>query len=297
MLYKRKDITVTNRDNKIEMVGVRDFDPDQIFDCGQCFRWQKISGDVWRGIVGERIAEVSYDAHSKALRIVELTKDADPIDFWWNYFDLDRDYGEIKAFLCESDPVMREAVKKGSGIRILRQDFWETLISFIISQNNNIPRIKKCINSLAASTGELIETKVVKDREINVEPSYALPEAAKLASKSEEDLACCSLGYRDKYLLEAAKQYLDRGDTRACEDVSELREFCGVGPKVANCVALFGLGLIDSFPIDIWMKRVMNELYGISESDTKAMKQYADEHFSPYGGIAQQYLFYYITHK
>lgn len=238
-----------------------DFDPDQIFDCGQCFCWEKNEDGVW-----ERKRPV------KDLR---------------RYFDLDRDYSDIKRYLADGDEVMAKAIEAGRGIRILRQDRWETLVSFIISQNNNIPRIKKCINSLIDVFGEF-------------------PSPDRLAGATVEDLQPCHLGYRDKYLIEAARQIAEEpsflkelasSEVSADEAVETLQKLSGVGPKVASCVALFCLGKTDSFPIDVWMKRVMAQLYGIPENDVKAMSRYAKEHFAPYGGIAQQYLFYFITHK
>ncbi|MDO4176723.1 MAG: DNA glycosylase [Bacillota bacterium] len=260
---------------------ITDFDPDQIFDCGQCFRWEKEAGS-WHGIAGGRHADIEFAEGRLTIRdsMLEagLCTRAEARKFWHNYFDLDRDYGAIKRKLSRGDKVMKAAIKEGSGIRILNQDPWETLISFIISQNNNIPRIKGCIKTLADTLGE----------------NGNLPTPQILAKASREDLAPCRLGYRDRYLIEAAGQFLEWGKP---ENVDELLKFSGVGPKVANCIALFGLGRIDSFPIDVWMRRVMNRLYGIAENDTKEMAAFAREHFAPYGGIAQQYLFYYITHK
>ncbi|MCQ2546618.1 MAG: 8-oxoguanine DNA glycosylase [Clostridia bacterium] len=267
---------------------ITDFDPDQIFDCGQCFRWEKLSSvdlaenSLWSGIAGGRRATVAFI--NGELRVEDsmleesLCTKAEARKFWHHYFDLDRDYGAIKRKLSLGDAVMKAAIKEGGGIRILNQDPWETLISFIISQNNNIPRIKGCIRALAETLGE----------------NGNLPSPEVLAKASREDLAPCRLGYRDRYLIEAAGQFLEWG---VPESVDDLLKFSGVGPKVANCIALFGLGNIDSFPIDVWMRRVMNSLYGIAENDTKEMAAFAREHFAPYGGIAQQYLFYYITHK
>ncbi|MGN0702098.1 MAG: DNA-3-methyladenine glycosylase family protein [Lentihominibacter sp.] len=262
---------------------IRDFNPDQIFDCGQCFRWEKNSAGLWQGIAGGRRAAVEYDGtgmlkiEDSLLRAGGCTRD-EALKYWRNYFDLDRDYGAIKKKLAEGDPVMSEAISYGSGIRILRQEPWETLVSFIISQNNNIPRIKKCIEALAETLGE----------------DGNLPAPRVLAKADIGDLAGCRLGYRDRYLIEAAGQYLMWGMP---ETARELQQFSGVGPKVANCIALFGLGLVDSFPIDVWMRRVMSSLYGFEENDIKGMAAFAGEKFAPYGGIAQQYLFYFITHK
>lgn len=291
MEQNKNRISVSN--GRIKISGVRDFDPDQIFDCGQCFRWEKSPEGSWQGIPGGRKAEVSFEAEGAGGRDYSrpgvltiqdsllgagLCSEREALEFWWNYFDLDRDYGEIKRILAREDKVMQEAIGYGGGIRILRQEPWETLVSFIISQNNNIPRIKKCIESLAEALGE----------------KGSLPSPEVLAKADISELAQCRMGYRDKYLIEAAGQYLRWGMPDTAE---ELRRFSGVGPKVANCIALFGLGLIDSFPIDVWMRRVMSSLYGFEEKDVKGMTAFAGEKFAPYGGIAQQYLFYFITHK
>ena len=260
---KREDTVVIVNGTETDLASLEgfkaeDFDLGQIFDCGQCFRWFRNEDGIW-----------------------ETPEQIDDLRF---YFDMDRDYGMIKEKLADGDPVMAKAIEAGSGIRILNQPKWETLVTFIISQNNNIPRIKKCINSLAGVYGHF-------------------PTAEELASSELSDIACCRLGYRDKYLIETAKMV-----RRAPEELEELygaeeafavealRKYPGVGPKVANCVALFCLGIVDSFPVDVWMKRVMNQLYGIPEGNVAAMHEYAREHFAPYGGIAQQYLFYYITH-
>ncbi|MBQ0078909.1 MAG: 8-oxoguanine DNA glycosylase, partial [Eubacterium sp.] len=245
-----------------------------------------------------RPATISYDKDAKILTIVG----ASPEDFqnvWRNYLDLDRDYGAIKTALAADDPVMARAIEFGSGIRILNQEKWETLVSFIISQNNNIPRIKKCIESLARTLGEEVG-------EFGGRTWYKLPSPERLAAATEEDLAPCKLGYRAKYLIATGRKVAEEGVDSldklavpymtAGETVDALREYTGVGPKVANCISLFAMGQIDSFPIDVWVKRVMHQLYGIEEGDMKAMARYAKDHFGALGGIAQQYLFYYITH-
>lgn len=282
---------------QLEFKRVKDFDPLKTFDCGQCFRWEGCEG-----IVGNRHVSLKYDAESEILLIDDPATEGKPEEkakaFWRRYLDLDRDYSKINEKLIGTgelyDPVMEQAIEVGRGIRILNQDRWETLISFIISQNNNIPRIKKCISGLS----ELFD---------------GFPTPFQLANASEEQLAPVRLGYRARYLTETARVIAETGydtETGSCafldnlakaevsrdEAVEELRTLSGVGPKVAGCIALFCLGKMDSFPLDVWMKRVMNRLYGIPENNVKAMKEYADRHFGEYGGIAQQYLFYYITH-
>ncbi len=302
--------------------GIKDFDLDHIFDCGQCFRWEREADGSYTGVamgsaVNMRLEPADTADETAVGKIAECgitecgitergTKEKTLIvdncsaeDFdkkWRGYLDLERDYGKIKAGL--SGEQIQKAAEYGYGIRILKQEFWESLISFLISQNNNIPRIKGCIESLAENFGEKI-------CEYRGKPYYALPEAERLAELSEEDLTSCRLGYRAPYLIKTARKVLENGGAeaveaklRACDCFEEaeeaLREYPGVGPKVASCVALFGLGFLDAFPIDVWMRRVMHRLYGMEEKDVRSMSRYARENFGEYGGIAQQYLFYYI---
>jgi N-glycosylase/DNA lyase len=190
---------------------------------------------------------------------------------------------------------MAKAIAFGQGMRILRQDHWETLVSFIISQNNNIGRIKGCIASLCENFGAFAG-------EYKGKKYFTLPEAGVLAALTEEDLAVCRLGYRAKYLIETAKAVKEDNGVRlsglrkanANEAFVYLTSLCGVGPKVANCIMLFSMDQYDSFPIDVWVKQAMNKLYGFDKQNTKAMAEYAEKNFGGYGGIAQQYLFYYI---
>ena len=289
----------TNETNGVLIINdVNNFDLDHIFDCGQCFIWEKNEDGSYTGIACGRIVKMGYDSGEQCLKIYNsCLEDFDNI--WRNYLDLDRDYSAIKERLREADPVICKAIEYGQGIRILNQEKWETLISFIISQNNNIPRIKKNINSLAELMGE-------KAGEYNGRVYYNLPSPEILADAEVEDLASCRLGYRAKYLIETARKVRDEGidslealgrpEVTAAETLEALRQYCGVGPKVANCIALFSMGKIDSFPIDTWVKKVMNQLYGIPENEMKKMAEFAAETFGDLGGIAQQYLFYYITH-
>ncbi|MGN0703163.1 MAG: DNA-3-methyladenine glycosylase family protein [Lentihominibacter sp.] len=283
----------------LEIRGVEDFDLDHIFDCGQCFRWERNCDGSYTGIAYGRIVTMDYDKDEHILKLYNSNRE-DFDNIWRNYLDLDRDYSAIKKKLKAADTVICQAIDYGHGIRILNQNKWETLISFIISQNNNIPRIKKNINSLAELMGD-------KAGEYNGKVYFNLPDPQTLASASIEDLGPCRLGYRAKYLIETAGQvaedgmdsleYLGEADVSAAEALESLRRYCGVGPKVANCIALFSMGKIDSFPIDTWVRKVMNQLYNIPENEMKKMAAFAAETFGEYGGIAQQYLFYYITHN
>lgn len=299
-------------------IKVQDFNLDHIFDCGQCFRWNReedgsYTGVAFRQAVNMSLAPDSEDDSGAAccggLLTVDNTTQETFDGVWHDYLDLDRDYGSIKLELSGKDSVMSGAVSSGRGIRILRQEPWETLISFIISQNNNIPRIKKCIEGLCELFGEPLGEYRGKER-------FAFPEAEVLAGLTEEDLAPVRLGYRAKYIISTAKQVAEdrrlagRAAGDDCQDavmtIDSLREasvqegydyltgLCGVGPKVANCILLFGMAKQECFPIDVWVRRVMNRMYGIDENDMKTMKKFAEEKFGEHGGIAQQYLFYHI---
>ena len=280
---------------------VKDFNLDHIFDCGQCFRWSRQEDGSYTGTAMGKAVNMSLKSVSEGQRLDLVVDNCTEDDFkqiWGGYLDLDRDYGYIKRILTESDEVMAKAVEGGQGIRILRQELWETMISFIISQNNNIPRIKGCIEKLTQLFGE-------PAGEYGGREYFNIPSPEVMAGLSAEDLAPCRLGYRAPYLVETARQVMEKGGMKKVEAELEaaptpeavyeyLRGFKGVGPKVASCIALFGLGRLEAFPIDVWVRRVMNRLYGIDEKDTKAMNAYAMEHFGENGGIAQQYLFYYI---
>lgn len=271
--------------------GAYDFDADHTFDCGQCFRWNKEEDGSYTGIVGNRAVNIKVENGNVE---IDNCSESDYKTIWSEYLDMERDYGAIKKMLSEHDPVMAKAVEYGGGIRLLHQDPWETVISFIISQNSNIPRIKKCIESLCSNFGESLGEYRGIER-------FSFPTAQKLASLTLEDLAVCRLGYRDKYILETARSVAaDDGKTlgkardMTFEDAEKyIRSLHGVGPKVANCILLFGLLKYESFPLDVWMKRIMSGLYGFAENDMKGMAAYAREHFGEYSGFAQQYLFYY----
>ena len=281
---------------------IGDLDLVETFECGQCFRWRALLDGSFVGVAGGHIAHVSYDKKKKHLHVVEMgaeTNKTDATEFWPEYLDLNRDYSAIKRKLSRNDDVMKTAIAAGKGIRILKQDLWETIVSFIISQNNNIPRIKGCIEKLAALHGDPIElagTEKNKEEEKAILDSVGLtaasiPTSKKLAGLTIEDLDPVKLGYRARYLIETAKAVEEKGLPKDMEDLSAL---CGIGPKVANCIGLFGLGKMDSFPIDVWVKRVMARMYGFREEDINGMQSFAEAKFGALGGFAQQYLFYYI---
>ncbi|MDR1027979.1 MAG: 8-oxoguanine DNA glycosylase [Clostridiales Family XIII bacterium] len=282
---------------------VRDFDLDDIFDCGQCFRWNKQPDGSYSGVVEGSFANISFlpsengEAGGRVTiwsnRLAESPSLREK--FWRNYLDLDRDYDAIKRLLSTEDAVMGRAIKTCGGIRILNQNKWETLISFLISQNNNIPRIKACIERLCVEQGRRIGR-------LRGKPIYAFPSVDRLSVLREEHLADCRLGYRAKYIVETARRiaydggaFLSTGEQMPIEKIEEyLLSLSGVGPKVANCVMLFSMKKSEVFPLDVWVRRVMNRLYGMGEENVSAMKDCAKRNFGSYGGIAQQYLFHYI---
>lgn len=257
---------------------IKDLDLEQTFECGQCFRWNREEDGSYTGIA------LAYPANMKLMDGTLVIEGYGSREFWEDYMDLGSDYGEMQRVICEGEcKILPEAVNRGSGIRILRQDLWETVVDFIISQNNNIPRIKGCIEKLSELHGEYAG-------EFRGKKWHSVPTPEKLASLQVEDLAPVRLGYRDKYLIETARQWLGMDP----EERVNVGSFTGVGPKVESCIKLFGMHDLESFPIDVWVKRLMSRFYGFEEKDKAGMDAFAREHFGCYAGLAQQYLFYYI---
>lgn len=273
---------------KIVIEKVRDIDLTHVFECGQCFRWVPLEdpeedGRRYIGAAGDKAAVISLDGDSL---IIETT--GGDRDFWRDYFDLDTDYSAIKDELVRNEPSIKAATGYGSGIRILNQDLFETIISFIISQNNNIPRIRKNLEALCRSYGSIIEgSEALRP---DGEPVYAFPSAASLAAADVGDLAALRLGYRSKYIKKTSERFLEKGCPASREELLQLE---GVGPKVANCIMLFGLHDTGAFPVDTWVKHIMNDMYGFEEKDAAGMQAFACGHFGRLAGYAQQYLFYY----
>ena len=277
-----------------ELENLSSFNTRHIFECGQCFRWDEEEDKSYTGIVGKNVINVK-EVENKVVfssygvdNLEELVK---------NYFDLDRNYEEIKVTLSKIDEHLARSIEYGSGIRILNQDLWETIISFIISANNNIPRIKGIINRLSQKYGEKIEWKGKE--------YYTFPTVEELSKASVEDLRSLGLGFRDIRVYETTHRILSREvDLKALhneQDTEKVRNILltlsGVGPKVADCILLFStLKRFDVFPIDVWVRRVMNELYIKKEDETKVNKKeiekLAKEKYGNLEGIAQQYLFF-----
>ena len=247
---------------------INSFDLAETLDCGQCFRWNRQADGSYTGVAFGRILNISRETLSTVLQ--------EP--FWRDYFDLGLDYGKIRSDLAASDPVLADAAKFAPGMRILNQEPWEALCSFILSQNNNIPRIKGIVARLCGQFG----------KDIGGEQAFPSPET--LAVLDEQDLSEVRCGFRARYLLDAAKKVaegeIDFNKLKQAplpEAKSKLMTIVGVGPKVADCTLLYGLHRLEAFPMDVWMKRAMHTLFPGREPES----------FGKYAGIAQQYIFHY----
>ena len=269
------------------------FNLKHIFECGQCFRWNKNEEGSYIGIIGNNVLEVK---ENKDRIIFSGICEEDIKKIVTSYFNLNTNYEEIKEKLSKVDEYLKRSIEFGSGIRILKQDLWETLISFIISANNNIPRIKGIIERISKQYGKEITYKNKK--------YYTFPTPKELSKASIEDLRKLGLGFRDKRIYETTKlvnsNEIDLAKLEKIDDTNKIREILltlpGVGPKVADCILLFGFNRFEVFPIDVWVRRVMNDLYIKKEDETKVKKQeienLAKTKYSSLAGIAQQYLFY-----
>ena len=268
-------------------IKVKDFDLAETLECGQCFNFKKTDEDFYNVIAFGRVLHVGQKNDTL---IFEGTTEQEYKSVWEDYFDLATDYGMIKEKIKKSSPELSDIIDKNPGIRIMRQEFFETLISFIISQNKQIPQIKQVIGMLSECCGE------------KCGDNYLFPTPERLCEAGEDGIRKCKAGFRAPYIMDAVSKYLSgeisedvisKLDTDAARE--KLMTIKGVGPKVANCVLLFSLHRIESFPVDVWMKRIMEELYFEGRpTDKKVIESFATEKYGEYSGIAQQYLFKYV---
>jgi len=272
----------------ISIEGVKDFDPIHTFTCGQCFRWRAEEDKSFTGVAKGRVANISFDGQILSIKN-STTEDFKRL--WFDYLDLGRDYGQIKEEL-KKDEIMEKAIAFGHGIRILKQDFYETLISFITSANNGIPRIMSTVEVIAQNYGAVVM--------MEGKSYYTFPDINKLANSTIEELWICKGGFRCKYIINSAAMiasgkasFGDLPNMATDKAQEELMKLPGVGPKVADCILLYSGTKQDVFPTDVWVKRVMEELYFKREASFKEIQQFAREKFGDNCGIAQQYLFYY----
>ena len=277
--------------NIVTVDGVNDFTLSQILECGQCFHFDKLDEEVYEVVAFGRA--VKMEQTDKVLRIYGSSME-DYEGIWKLYLDMDNDYGLIKQSVIKADGALKTAVDEKSGIRILNQDFFETLISFIVSQNKSIPQIKQCVKNISHRFGD----EVIG---YNGEAFYVFPDVQRLHDATEEELRECKVGFRAPYIKNATEAVYSGAVTKEKLDeldIAQARELLmtikGVGEKVANCVLLFGLGRREAFPVDVWMKRIMEQMY-FDGKDTKKqdIEAFAVNKFGDLGGYAQQYLFDY----
>ncbi|KQC03720.1 MAG: hypothetical protein APR53_04600 [Methanoculleus sp. SDB] len=265
------------------------FDLDSTLACGQAFRWECRDG-WWQGVVGTHWVRIRQDGN--CLRYEGISE-----SFLVRYFGLDLDLDAILASI-NRDPVIDRAIRQYRGLRILRQDPWECLLSFICAQNAHIPFITRMITALAETFGDPVDAPWGD--------AHALPGAATLAACEPDALTCCRLGYRARYIHAAARRAADHPDwaarVRARPQESgrqELMCFCGVGPKVADCILLFAFSKWEAFPVDVWIRRIMSREYLPEEYPQKVLgcreydkiRRFAQDYFGAYAGYAQEYLF------
>ena len=280
--------------NKIEIEIKDSFNLEDIFECGQCFRWNK-ENDSYIGVIKDAVVKVKKEKDKVTFEGTSVGNESFK-DIIYEYFDLNTDYRELKDILRKVDSNMKEAISFGEGIRILNQDLWECIISFIISANNNIPRIKGIIERISKNYGRKIE--------FEGKEYYLFPTLDELSKASKEDLRALGTGFRDIRIYNTTKkifedkEYLSRIENLSSTDEmrEELLKLDGVGPKVADCILLFSLKRFDVFPIDVWVRRVMNDLYIHAQDEDKINKKeilkIANDKFGSLSGLAQQYLFY-----
>ncbi|MCL2387678.1 MAG: DNA-3-methyladenine glycosylase 2 family protein [Defluviitaleaceae bacterium] len=264
--------------NDVKLTGVRHFDLAQTLDNGQAFRWREVTCGQFSGVAHGRRLVLLQNGDTVILKDVTLEQFEST---WANYFDLRRDYGELRALLSNSanSETLCKALQFSTGLRLLHQDTWEILISFILSQNSNIPRIKKMIELLCQHFGMPLPCG-----------GYTFPTPQALADLTPADLAPIKSGYRAAYIIDAAKHVATGKfdpttlQSQPSEAIKQaLIKIHGIGPKVAECVLLYGFNRIDRYPIDVWVKRIMSQLY-----PTGFPKEITN-----HAGIAQQYLFHY----
>ena len=266
----------TEFDGGVKIDGIESLDLAQTLDCGQSFRWVEQADGSFKGVAFGKCVNVRLEGES--LFIYNANK-SEFENIWYNYFDFGTNYTEIRGKISRIHPVLAQAASYAPGIRILRQEPFETLCTFIISQNNNIKRIKGIIQRLCENFGNEIE-----------QGEFDFPTAEVLSGLTVEDLSPLRAGFRNRYLIDAAKKvFSGEVDLQKCFTADyesarrELMKITGVGVKVADCTLLFGMHRIEAFPVDVWMKRAMEKLFPNMTADD----------FGEYAGIAQQYIFHY----
>lgn len=276
------------QDNKLVVKGIKNFILPHMFENGQCFRWERTEKDTYIIVAKDRVIELEREGDNL---IIHNSNIEDFENIWIEYFDLSRDYDDIKNSLS-SDNYLYDAINFGHGLRILNQDPLEMIISFIISANNRIPMIKKAISNISERYGEPII--------YNGKTYYKFPSLSSLSSVTQDDFRDCTVGFRDKYLFNTVQMIAENNninDILALSDDEchkELQKFSGVGSKVSDCIMLFSMKKYSAFPVDVWVKRAMMKFYVAPDTSLKKIRDFGRDLFKDLSGFAQQYLFYYV---
>ncbi len=274
--------------NSVVVKKIKNFIPAHIFENGQCFRWMKTLNNSYIVVAKNRVIEVE-------LRDEDLVIHNSNIDdfenIWIDYFDLERSYENLKRDLMIDEHLIN-AINFGNGLRMLNQDPFEIILSFIISSNNRIPMIKKAINNISKKFGQCTLYKG--------DEYYYFPRIDDLVSVTQEEFRDCSVGFRDKYLVGTIKMINDNNNLDEIKNLldddchKELQKFPGVGSKVSDCIMLFSMKKYSAFPVDVWVKRAMMKFYVAPDTSLKEIRNFGRDLFKNLSGFAQQYLFYYI---
>jgi len=287
------DMKITEFKDKLVLEQVADFDVGQTLECGQCFNFEKLKENEYVVLALGHLLHIKQVADT--VTMFNTTLDEYEL-IWKNYFDLDRDYGDIKRTLKEADELLVPAIDAKWGVHILNQEFSENLMSFIISQTKQITQIKQIVRMISEKFGEFAG-------EIDGKKYYLFPEISVLKNMTQQDFLDCKTGFRAPYLVNAAafltpEMNGEYFSSKTYEEAKkELLSIKGVGEKVANCVLLFSLGYRNAFPVDVWIKRTMEDLYFHKDTRVDIIQKFGEERFGDLGGYAQQYLFYYGKSK
>lgn len=283
-------MNIYSENNNVVIEKISDFDIEEVLECGQCFHFTKLEEKHYEILAFGKYLRIKQKEDT--IILFDTTLD-DFNQIWRTYFNIDKDYTTIKSKILKCDIRLKDAINAKPGVRILKQDFFETLISFIISQNKQIPHIKQIVHTISERFGN--EILLPDGRRV-----YSFPTVNQLYEISEEQLRECKVGFRAPYIRCAAEmvytgeinenELLNMSVNTAREKLMTIK---GVGEKVANCVLLFGLGFTDTFPVDVWMKRIMEYMYFNEPQEKKIIEQFAMEKYGDLAGYAQQYLFFY----
>jgi N-glycosylase/DNA lyase len=281
---------------KLVLSADQPFSLDQTLGCGQVFRWDRMGDGWWYGVVGDRVIKIRQDDSKLSFKGAQAA-------FIRHYFSLDLDLNQVIASI-DRDPFIHSAISRCHGLRLIRQPAWECLVSYICSTNSNIPTIRRRIATIAQQFG----------RKLTFEEKtyYAFPDSSTISCSGDHALAECRLGYRTAYVLDTAceitdlQQWEERITSLPYEYArGELMNLSGVGPKAADCILLFAFQKYDAFPVDVWIRRIMQQNYlkildlenGLTGRDYEIIRRFAHHHFGEYCGYAQEYLYAAVRNK